>query len=73
MNSSQNSPVKTARLARGFSIDQVAKRADLAWVTVRDAEQGRTNTQRRVRRLLALALDTPEAVLWPPGQAGGGS
>lgn len=50
--------VRMMRLARGWSLEELARRADVSWVTVQRLETGHPTRERRVKEdtLTALAV-----------------
>lgn len=57
--------VREARLRKGFSVAELAKRAGVAIGTASNTELGRTRPTRLVRRAIAAALEVEERMLWP--------
>ena len=62
--------VRMMRLARGWSLEELARRADVSWVTVQRLETGHPTRERRVKEetltALASALGVDRQLLEPP-------
>ena len=62
--------VRMMRIARGWSLEELARRADVSWVTVQRLEAGHPTRERRVKEetLIALAdaLGVDRQLLLPP-------
>lgn len=65
MEKPENNPIRAARMARGWSLRELARRADLSPPTIIGQEYGRRTPDRRTRRSLSVALGVPASALWP--------
>lgn len=67
--------VRMLRLARGWSLEELARRADVSWVTVQRVETGHPTRERRVKEetliALAEALGVDRQLLEPPKRGRG--
>lgn len=48
--------VRMMRVARGWSLEELARRADVSWVTVQRLETGHPTRERRVKEETLIAL-----------------
>lgn len=63
------SPLRTARKARGWSMDKLAEVSGVSWRTIQRIETGRSDPHGPTRAALARALRTSVAELFPETEA----